>query len=299
MGEAKVVPIALRGELMTDETQPAAATKIFELFEEGKHFTEELLKENERLRLINAQLKNEKRDVESQYVRVDVPRLQEKLRVFEEEIVGLRKENEELRSQFSSVEEENREFADRYISVERQNSDLVNLYVASYRLHSTLDYAEVVEIIKEIVINMIGSEMFGIYACDEKEKRLVLIGHEGLDQTIAETIPIGAGIVGGVAESGELYSDKKAASRDDGEPVACIPLKIGERLLGVIAIYQLLLQKQSFQPLDFELFELLGGHAATAMYVARLYGLSERKRSTLEGFIDLLKRPTTNGVPEE
>lgn len=276
---------------MTEKTHPKTATKVFELFEEGKRFTEELLAENERLRLINAQLKTEKRDVESQYVRVDVPRLQEKVKILEKDVVSLRKENEELQAQFSSVEDENREFADRYVSVERQNSDLVNLYVASYRLHSTLDYGEVVQIIKEIVINMIGSEMFGIYACDERENRLVLISHEGLDETSAETITIGSGIIGGVAKTGELYSnaDTHGAAENVSEPIACIPLKIGEQILGVIAIIRLLAHKQEFKPVDFELFELLGGHAAAAMYVSRLYGVSERKRTTLEGFIDLLK----------
>ncbi len=283
---------------MTEKTQPRAATRIFDLFAEGKQFTEELLKENERLRLINAQLKNEKREVENQYVRVDVPRLQEKVKLLEEEIVSQRQENEELQAQFSSVENENREFADRYVSVERQNSDLVNLYVASYRLHSTLDYAEVVQIVKEIVINMIGSEMFGIYACDEKENRLVLIGHEGLEETSAETIAIGHGIIGGVAKTGELYSnaDTHGADKGSSEPVACIPLKIGEQVLGVIAILRLLVQKQGFKSVDFELFELLGGHAATALYVSRLYGVSERKRNTLEGFIDLLKKSPAGGT---
>ena len=73
------------------------------------------------------------------------------------------------------------------------------------------------------------------------------------------------------------------------EPIACIPLKVGESIMGVIGIYRLLTQKQTFNAVDSDLFELLGGHAATAIYVSKLYSASERKRSTLEGFIDLLK----------
>ena len=88
---------------------------------------------------------------------------------------------------------------------------------------------------------------------------------------------------------GDIPDDPTKAEQDISQPIACIPLKIGEQVLGVIGILQLLIQKQSFQEVDFELFELLGGHAATALYVSRLYGVSERKRSTLEGFIDLLK----------
>ena len=57
---------------------------------------------------------------------------------------------------------------------------------------------------------------------------------------------------------------------------------------GAIAIYGLLQQKDGFTPLDHELFTLLGGHAATAIFAAQLYSQSERKLNTIQGFIDLL-----------
>lgn len=274
-----------------DEKRGAwAAGRIFELFEETRRFTEDLLKENEKLRLTLAKLKNEKRDIETQFVRVDVPHLQEKVRFLEEDLLALRQENEGLKGHFTTIEEENREFADRYVKVERQNSDLVNLYVASYRLHSTLDFQEVIEIIKEIVINMIGSEMFGIYVMDEPKNRLLLIAHEGMEASAVESIPLGEGILGEVARTGEIWAAPVDTDlHQSDEPIACFPLKVGEQVLGLIALHRLLLQKDGFQALDFELFELLGGHAATALYVAKLYGLSERKRSTLEGFIELLR----------
>mgnify|MGYP001096725761 CR=1 FL=1 len=45
-----------------------------------------------------------------------------------------------------------------------------------------------------------------------------------------------------------------------------------------------------FSALDHELFTLLGGHAATAVFAARLYSQSERKLNTIQGFIDLLTK---------
>ena len=42
--------------------------------------------------------------------------------------------------------------------------------------------------------------------------------------------------------------------------------------------------------LDFELFNLLAGHAATALFASKLYSESERKLSTIQGFLDLLKQ---------
>ena len=60
------------------------------------------------------------------------------------------------------MEEENRRFADRYVEIEEENNNLANLYVASYQLHSTLDVDEVLKIILEIVINLVGAEVFGV-----------------------------------------------------------------------------------------------------------------------------------------
>jgi hypothetical protein len=51
----------------------------------------------------------------------------------------------------------------------------------------------------------------------------------------------------------------------------------------------LLIQKEGFQSLDFELVELLGKHAASALYSAKIHTISERKRNTLQGFLDLIK----------
>ena len=57
-----------------------------------------------------------------------------------------------LNRKFQQVEAENKDFAQRYVEVEEQNESLANLYVASHRLHSTLDSSEVVECIKEILL---------------------------------------------------------------------------------------------------------------------------------------------------
>ena len=276
---------------MSNEQPTGSASKVLQLFEQGKQFTEDLLKENEKLRRIITALRAEKQELESQYVKVDVPRLREKVELLQRELQQLREENDDLRLQFASIEDENREFADRYVEVERQNSDLVHLYVASYRLHSTLDYAEVIKIIKEIVINMLGSEVFGIYVINEAQQQLVLLAHEGLEDSPHQTLPLDDGVVGHAAVSGEVYTEPEGGN-GGGErhaPKAVIPLRVGERALGVIVIYEFLPQKHGLRSVDFELFELLGGHAATAIYVSKLYAISERKRTTLQGFLELLK----------
>ena len=48
-------------------------------------------------------------------------------------------------------------------------------------------------------------------------------------------------------------------------------------------------QKLNFSSLDHELFNLLAGHAATALFASKLYSESERKLGTIQGFLELLK----------
>jgi hypothetical protein len=65
-------------------------------------------------------------------------------------------------------------------------------------------------------------------------------------------------------------------------------LKIKEEVIGVIVLYKLLPQKTQFASVDYELFTLLAGHAATAIFSAKLYSDAQRKLSTMKGFMQLL-----------
>ena len=191
---------------------------LIRLFEEGKNFTQELLRENERLRrLVAAQKADcEIKKKSAEDFPDDLSRLESENRKYKEEL-------EQIRKTLAEVEAENQEFAQKYVSVEQQNSSLANLYVASYRLHSTLDFKEVINVIKEIVINLVGSEMFGLFLIDEKVNELKLVDHEGLEGKRIDPIQIGIGVEGQAIEKGENYfSDKKGSG---GGPVACIPLK--------------------------------------------------------------------------
>ena len=83
---------------------------------------------------------------------------------------------------------------------------------------------------------------------------------------------------------------RRVANEDLDQPIVCIPLVVQRRPIGLISIFGLLQQKRGFSALDHELFTVLGGHAATALFAARLYSQSERKLNTIQGFIDLLTK---------
>jgi len=259
------------------------AEKFLELFNKGKEFTEELLRENQRLRYRVAALETEHGEATTEEI--------QRLRA---EIQQLGAENRRIQQRFREVEEENKDFANRYIEIEEQNNNLANLYVASYQLHSTLDFKEVIQIVQEIVINLIGAEAFAILLLDEKTNDLRAIACEGEDVVPGiETLSarLGDGILGGVAKTGESYyinQDVEGGRVTLEKPLAAVPLKIKEHVIGLIAIYKLLQQKDSFSAVDYELFSLLAAHAATAIFSSKLYSQSERKLNTIQSFLDLL-----------
>lgn len=263
------------------------AEEFLQVFKKGAEFTQELLKENERLRYQLVALEDLLREHKGESAAVDPEADRLRQRVAE-----LEQEKQEILDRIKHVEAENADFANRYVEIEQENNNLANLYIASYQLHSTLDFREVLQIIMEIIINLIGAEEFALMLLDEKTNKLQAVACEGLEIGELPTVALGEGIIGQMAKTGENYfiDDLENYERDMLHPVVCIPLKIKEHVIGVIVIYKLLEQKSKFADVDFELFTLLAGHAATAIFSSRLYSESERKLSTIQGFIDLLTK---------
>jgi transcriptional regulator with GAF, ATPase, and Fis domain len=263
------------------------ADEFLQVFKKGAEFTQDLLKENERLRfrIVNLEetLKGKGHGVIGEGL--DTLALIKKIEALEQE-------KEQILGQIKLVEEENQNFANRYVEIEDENNMLANLYIASYQLHSTLDFKEVLQIILEIAINLIGAEEFGVLLLDEKTNRLEPVASEGIETKSLPSIAIGKGIIGEAVKTGENYfiASMEGYVRDFEKPLVCIPLKIKEHVIGVIVIYKLLVQKDEFTNVDYELFTLLAGHAATAVFSSRMYSDSERKLSTIQGFIDLLTK---------
>jgi GAF domain len=277
-----------RDEVDNMEKEVSAISKrveeFLQVFRKGEEFTQELLQENERLRYHLAQL--EGMTIRSDYTSTyQLSTLEERIRILEEE-------NKCLIDSYRQVEEENKDFATRYIEVESENNSLANLYVASYQLHSTLDFNESLKIVLEIVMNLIGAEEFSIMMLDEKTNELSIVAQEGMGSEERASIKIGDGIIGENAKSGEIYCREGDPTEIGGvdytHPLVCIPLKIKEHVIGVIVVYKLLIQKQVFTGVDFELFSLLAGHAATALFSSELYSLSARKLNTIQSFLDLI-----------
>ena len=272
---------------MSDGDSTDRGETVLAIFQRGAEFTRELLRDNERLRArVN--------EIESrQHEAAQSPGDWSKLRIdLMGRIEDLEAENRDVVEQLRAAESENHQFADRYVEIEEENNNLANLYVASYQLHSALDPTEVLRVIVEIVINLIGGEVFCVYVRGDDSRSLEPVASEGADLDQFSAQEIGVGPVGEAVQRAVVSCDDGpvATGVPPGEmnPIVSIPLHVGELPVGVIAVYKLLQQKNGFSDLDHELFTLLAGHAAIAIFVSRLYAESQRKLTTIQGFIDLL-----------
>jgi regulator of replication initiation timing len=210
--------------------------------------------------------------------------LQRTLADLEEELAGSRRDFSELRRRLESVEDENRRAQEEHAEIVQRSAHLANLYVASYRLHETLRRSAVIEAIQEIIVNLVGSEEFGIFELDEARGALSLTewwGNEaaGLDGGQGSSAPIVE-----TALSGEVYIAPSQPAEAPRPLTACIPLKVEGRVIGVIAVFRLLAHKPALEAVDLELFDLLAMQAGIALHCTRFHsaGTSEPEERTRE-----------------
>jgi CheY-like chemotaxis protein len=239
-------------------------------------------------RLVNEMVMNKRIEQSG----VDEP-LGKRLLSLERECETLRTEQEDARRRIGELEQENLDFANQLVQVDEVNNNLTNLYIASSRLHSTLDQSETLEIIKEVVINFVGAEKFAIFLFDQGSQTLHFEAGEGFEEEDAcyDSISFDDGVLGQAAEKKENYFCEGSVgegSDDLLQPIVAVPLIIHQKLIGVLAIYRLFIQKELLESIDYQLFSMLGEHAASALFSSTLYSRSERKRQAYQGVVDLL-----------
>jgi hypothetical protein len=198
-------------------------------------------------------------------------RLSAELALAREALDQRSKEEERLRERLQEIEREHRRICDDYVVVEERNTDLASLFVALSRLHGTLERAEVMAAIQEIVTNIVGSEEMAVYELSPGSRELELAWAFGVDGTRQPRVRLGEGVIGRVTAQGEPFVAWERACAEEPALTACIPLKVGERVTGALAIYQLLGHKAVLGNLDRQIFDLLGAHAGAALYFTVLH----------------------------
>jgi hypothetical protein len=250
-------------------------TFVQQFFRKGAQLTEEILQENEQLRRMHLQLESENAALRTQLASDHA------MRDLLRKIKQLEKEKGDLLSHMHDVEMQSTRFGARFHEMEEELSKLANVYVASYQLHSTLDVRLVIKHMKELLQQLVGAQRYAVYMVDPGRKALLLVASEHIDEKKHARIAL-AGDDTSIAESVFLTGKEQItagplAKASERHPAAVLPLHFDDRVVGVIVIHTVFEQKPSFGPVDFELFKMLGAHAASALAGALLYAAADAK----------------------
>jgi GAF domain-containing protein len=251
-------------------------------FRKGAQLTEELLKEDESLRGRVRELEAENAKLRAQL------RSDDAIRELLAKIEHLESEKRELLGRFDSGGAGAADFATRFGEIEAENAKLASLYVASYQLHSTLDLRAILRQLKELLAQFVGARAFALYLADEPRKVLVPVASEGVSTATLAPVQAGQGAIGrawSTAQASWVEGDSTAGSVE--APAACVPMRLDDRCVGVIVVFATFEQKPTFVEVDFELFKLLGAHAASALAAARLFAQHGTRIGPLSSFLEL------------
>jgi hypothetical protein len=160
--------------------------------------------------------------------------------------------------------------------LERNHFLLQRLNAASARLIQSLEHGDVYAAIAEIIANLIGSEEVAIFDYCPGPHTFSLAWSWGVAPAALQPFEAGAGMFGRAAQEGMSQFHER-------QPVAvllpceknltgCIVLKSGREVLGVIAIFALLPQKNGLEWVDYELLKFLETYAAVALQFRGLQG---------------------------
>jgi GAF domain-containing protein len=204
-------------------------------------------------------------------------------------IEALEAEKRELLSHYRRVEEVTSDFDARFHEMEDDFANLANLFVASSSLHSSLSPRAVTRRLKEVLEQLVGAEQFGVYLVAKDGRALDPIAVVGLPADTPAPETLANGLISEVARSGVARIDDEAdpSLGTIEKPPAVFPLQIDDNIVGVVAIFRSFAQKTKFSTVDFELFKLLGQHAAAALMSSGLFAQAERKLPGPEAFGDL------------
>ncbi len=191
-------------------------------------------------------------------------------------------------ARLAQAEREREELAARLVEIEHQVGRLMTLYVATYQLHATLDSEDVQSTIAEIALNLLGAEQFALLLHNEEGNALeirLLEGKLDVPWAGAASYPGGDSLIDATLLDGVLRFGPAGGS----SALVVVPLRIQEVTVGALVIFKLLEHRGKLDQEDRELLDLLGAHAASALFASRAYARAARKLRTLEGLIKLVK----------
>lgn len=158
--------------------------------------------------------------------------------------------------------------------IERNHFLLVRLNAANARLIQSLEEGDVFEAIAEIVANLIGSEEIAVFDYHSAEQNFSLAWSAGVETAALQPFLCGAGMFGRAVQQGLTQFQERqpdgALLPHEKNLTACVILKSSREIVGVIAIFGLLPQKNNLEWADYELLKFLETYGAVAIKFHRL-----------------------------
>lgn len=257
--------------------------EVLQSFSRGAKLTEHFMQEYSRIREHALELEESNARLRAQLEADDA------LAKLLGKVERLEKERQDLLRRTERAEKAQNSFDERFGEVESEFASLANLFVASNQLHASLTPRGVVRRIKEILAQLVGAEAYAMYIASSDGKDLVPVASEGVPGEFLVSLPLEGSAVGAVVHSRQAVIDEERETNqiDFARPPVIIPLDVDEASVGAIVIYGTLEQKARFSHTDFELFKLLGQHAAAALVGAALFEQSGRRLPGAEAFRDV------------
>lgn len=275
------LPESKRSERPLPELKKERDSFIQTFFKKGAQLTQELVNENSRLRHRVGELEQEAATLMEQVASDDA------IRELLQKIDGLERQKKNLLSRYEEAEAASSRWVGQYAEVESELANFANLYVASYQLHASLSFRTTVRQIKELLEQLIGARAFAVYLVKSDGQTLAPIVSEGIGKPRAIPIDPGDDGIGETFATGVSKIEKGDLTSGSLEnPIALVPIKMEDKVVGVFAIFATLEQKTRFLTVDFELFKLLGAHAAEALVCARLFADAGHEIPSFDSFFD-------------
>lgn len=174
-------------------------------------------------------------------------------------------------------------------SLERQTQELLALYQTLLEINAQQDLSLLLPAIVERLVNLLGAPMGALYLTVEdppgqaQPELELVVSYRLPEGYLGRRLRYGEGLSGRVAQSGEIMVVEDYETWPYKAPqfaearfhrILAVPLKIQERVLGVINITDDV-KCGPFEPEEIQLVNLFAGQAALALYNARLYAAAQ------------------------
>ncbi|MGA9350526.1 MAG: GAF domain-containing protein, partial [Anaerolineae bacterium] len=180
---------------------------------------------------------------------------------------------------------------------------LIPLFEMSNAFMTTMDLDELLDQVVHVTKRETKTDRVSLMLLDEASGELTIEAAVGFPQEVMATTRtrLGEGIAGSVAKRGEplLLDDKapldpkirEAMKSDVITSALCVPLKVKDRVIGVLNLSKL--GGTSLGEGDLELASVLCGQAAVAIENARLYREAEQREEEARALYELTKLLTS------